>query len=95
MTKLLLIILLAVASTMAHANLPPKRFDHPYKGKLKVTYLGKTAMRFVCGGAIACAYGGGRSCHIYLPKFKTPDPLWMIRRHEIGHCNGWPANHPA
>jgi hypothetical protein len=38
---------------------------------------------------------GGKTCIIaYINKrygLATPE---AVRRHEIGHCNGWPANHP-
>jgi hypothetical protein len=93
--KYLLALALVLSATASLASLPPKRFDHPYKGHLTVKYLGKLAMWWQCYGSIACAYhdGPGR-CTIYLPNFKTRDPAWMIRRHEIGHCNGWPAHHP-
>jgi hypothetical protein len=23
------------------------------------------------------------------------DTVAAYRRHELGHCNGWPANHPS
>jgi hypothetical protein len=50
-------------------------------------------------GALGCAHRHptGRECLIIL----APDAdivaagqqPWAVRRHEIGHCNGWPADH--
>lgn len=46
-----------------------------------------------------CAFrwnrNGQKTCHIiYIDKpfgLSTPQ---AVRQHEIGHCNGWPSNHP-
>ena len=87
--------------------LPPKQFDHPYAGKLKVvTVLQREEMRAFCGEAfrpwtLGCARRDetNNSCHIVIANDNiireqkwTPE---LIMRHEIGHCNGWPGNHPG
>ena len=89
MLKSIVLTISLLSSTFAYAYLPPKEYDHPYRGKLSVVYLDRLPMLLKCR-SIACAhvYSPNR-CKIYLPKFKTRDPLWVIRRHEIGHCNGW------
>lgn len=47
------------------------------------------------------------TCHVYLPDLIAPgwagpqgrpvdeDDVAMLERHEDGHCNRWPANHPG
>lgn len=94
-----MVFILVLASVPAHAMLPPLEFDRAYHGKLTVVWLNRARMFWTCWGSISCAYGGwlagSTACTIYLPNFKTRDPKWMIRRHEIGHCNGWPAHHPG
>jgi hypothetical protein len=83
--------------------LPPLEFDHPYTGKLTVLkqddYL---LIRELCRDvptAIACSYrtyntvtGAAISCLILLGPVAHNDPNAL--RHEIGHCNGWPGDHP-
>jgi hypothetical protein len=36
----------------------------------------------------ACSHVTSSGCEIW----RIDDGI--VRRHEIGHCNGWPANHP-
>jgi hypothetical protein len=42
---------------------------------------------------LACAFAGETSCRIVLPgrdlAWRHGYRLPAIRRHEIGHCNGW------
>lgn len=74
--------------------LPPPQYDHPFHGQVVIeqSYGGElTAMGGPCFpwlGAYACAKP---VCYVYVMKGKlTPELL----RHEIAHCNGWPADHP-
>jgi hypothetical protein len=87
---------------------PPARFDHPYHGKLTIYSLPQAEVARRCKmlvGIDAAAYQL-RGCSLYLG---TPGTLCVIvmidepygnqtptavLRHEIGHCNGWPADHP-
>lgn len=86
--------------------LPPKQYDHPYKGKLTVeTVRSQDDLREACGGSyrpgltLGCARRSydGSSCHIYLvPEEIIVARRWtreLMLRHEIGHCNGWSASH--
>lgn len=88
---------------------PPARFDKPYEGQLIEHRLPQQAVRRYCAQLFA-HYGMNivstmhqRGCAIRQPGYcviayidrmhglATPE---SVRRHEIGHCNGWPANHP-
>ena len=48
--------------------------------------------------ALTCLLVGKSACHIILPSRETAARRgWdqdIIRRHEIGHCDGWPEDHP-
>jgi hypothetical protein len=45
-----------------------------------------------CSGYVTLQ-DGSRGCFIAIPA-DGPDPIpGDYRRHEIAHCNGWPANH--
>jgi hypothetical protein len=85
--------------------LPPVEFDHDYSGKITFEIV-KTQeeLRGICGatytkGMLACAMTRGPNCKIVMPiddviaaRGWTPE---LILRHEIGHCNGWPSDHPG
>lgn len=76
---------------------PPAIYDHPYPGEVRF-HLGQggemTAIDGPCFpwlGSHACAKVIGGVCHIWVLKDKlTP----ALLRHELAHCNGWPADHP-
>jgi hypothetical protein len=44
-----------------------------------------------CSTMLACAPNNGTSCMIVLGPGTWTDE--RVLRHEIGHCNGWPADH--
>lgn len=97
MRKLLFTIaLLMMASPSFAAALwadPPKRFDHPYAGTVRI-YQNLTPFAV---GAFWPTYGftfvipGTTTCIIQVWK---PYDGPSLRHHEMAHCNGWPANHP-
>jgi len=91
----------------AHFTNPPARYDHPYRGKLivKIVAIEKLHGQSLCRKSSivshACAAmwdAPENQCIIWLPKVdgKVVTAEYQARalRHEIGHCNGWPANHP-
>jgi hypothetical protein len=98
---ILSIIALASSSSIVVAEeepdlVPPKRFDHPFNGKLVehsgnlrqvqmwcATIYGEPFPYLVEG----CALPMGKRCEIVYTRKK-------VRRHEIAHCNGWPPHHP-
>ena len=84
--------------------LPPKEFDRPYSGDLTVvTAHSQDELKEFCGSAykpgltLGCARPGHTSCRIIM----APEQIiiaggWtkaLMLRHEIGHCNGWGADH--
>lgn len=81
-------------------QLPPPKYDRPYHGALRVVVRTWTEIARLCGrDAWACTWGDqGGVCTIYLPRI---DGRYVnhagydgLFRHEVGHCNGWPGNHP-
>lgn len=81
-------------------DLPPPRFDHvpriPYV-ILERQGGGIFAYGRPCFGTlgIACAVvtvmpSGRRQCVVRFIDKATPEAT----RHEFGHCNGWPVDHP-
>jgi hypothetical protein len=105
MTRTAIIIAALLVSSAAHAQyvngagLPPTEYDHPYKGKLTVTVMEDDTTIFEnCRiSLIACAKRREGNCTIFVRdaqyiKRRGYDPDWVMR-HEIGHCNGWPASH--
>jgi hypothetical protein len=78
---------------------PPARYNHPYEGLVDERVMPVAEVRALCrsvgasGPFVACAWVSDGVCHIVLPN-DEPAPVSTYRRHEIAHCNGWPANHP-
>jgi len=88
--------------------LPPEEFDHPYPGELRITRVeSEDHMRALCKGvifmtnrAVGCNVRfGDQVCIVFIG---TDDLLATVGldyettlRHEIGHCNGWPGDHPG
>ncbi|TAX57108.1 hypothetical protein ELI01_18685 [Rhizobium leguminosarum] len=88
---------------------PPARFDHAYSGKLSLTKLPQAKLQKACQQLFAkyglkdttsfqqhgCAKAFPDSCIVI-----TIDKTYMgatpaaVLRHEVGHCNGWAADHP-
>lgn len=82
---------------------PPARFDHVYSGKLITVYLPQKQVVTVCVKVTGqfsynqhgCSTGNvNGQCTIYVANrtFMKATPQ-AIRRHEIGHCNGWNKDH--
>ena len=81
---------------------PPARYDHPYKGHVVERVVPAAEVPSLCvpmgadlfGAACSLLQSNG-TCYVVLPNDKEGVPVAHFRRHEIAHCNGWPANHPA
>jgi hypothetical protein len=83
--------------------IPPAEYDHPFQGVVMITRLDRAALikRCVLPNAWGCAHHNGPSCEVTIgidemlvttTGIRVP---WQdIYRHEIAHCNGWPAHHP-
>jgi hypothetical protein len=77
---------------------PPARYDsgplmNPQYPTPVIQHLAPAQLAAACFGKhLACSFAEiGTPCAIYLPITGWQPML----RHEMGHCRGWPANHPA
>ena len=84
-------------------TVPPPEYDHAFPGIVIEQILPLGEARALCdrigvGQFDGCAgyvtmSDGTKACFIVLPT-DGPDPnIDHYRRHEIAHCNGWPASH--
>lgn len=77
---------------------PPTQYNHPYNGQVIERVMPEAEVRVLCtsrgasGPFVACAWVSDGACYIVLPN-DEPAPVATYRRHEIAHCNGWPADH--
>lgn len=88
-------------------DLPPFQYEF-YEGGLVVVERTAAIIQDICKlmytqavpfgqHLLACSVRGFNSCAIFLPKVDlntsqiTHD---LLLKHELGHCAGWPANHP-
>jgi hypothetical protein len=88
------------------AVLPPLEYDHPYGCALMITRGDKEVMTKECPKTpfritLGCSheYPSTNFCHVFIASDEILKAVgWTyeaVRRHEIGHCNGWPADHPG
>jgi hypothetical protein len=87
--------------------MPPTEYDHPYSGSgdLRVTdAVSQDDVRGLCVGAVwpkvgalGCSMKKVWGCHVVLAPEADLKRVGLTRgltlRHEIAHCNGWPADH--
>jgi hypothetical protein len=103
LTLALTLIVTPGAAQTLNGVLPPMEYDHPFAGELTVfTAKDQAQVRTMCPGskfppigALGCAlFGDGKHCTVIL----APDAdivaagstTEIVKRHEIGHCNGCP-----
>ena len=78
---------------------PPEQYNHPYNGQVVERVMPVAEARTLCMSmgadllGVACSWQSDNTCYIVLPNDEEA-PVATYRRHEIAHCNGWPANHP-
>src|SRR5262245_40175826 len=91
-------------ASLTSGVLPPPHYDLPYYGKLIIVRESEERMKQLCPKSmfpvtVACSvrYNDGKACLIVIGDDKLisrlPWPYQAYLRHEIGHCNGWPADH--
>lgn len=75
-------------------DLPPPRFDHPPAIHVQVVEVDRLGLELTCRqpGLLACAKRMDDGCWVFVLEGYRGYPGLM--RHELGHCNGWPADHP-
>jgi hypothetical protein len=83
--------------------LPPVQYDKPYPGVvLEARVANVPALRAACNNStatVACSYPNFK-LNVCLVIIISDEALqreyWtleLIRRHEVGHCNGWMGDH--
>jgi hypothetical protein len=78
---------------------PPAQYNHPYDGPVVERVMPVAEVRALCTSqgassrGVACSWVSDGTCYIVLPNDEQAS-VSTYRRHEIAHCNGWPANHP-
>jgi hypothetical protein len=85
--------------------IPPPEYDHPYDGILIVIPArDQEHIREICpdakfslGVALGCSVRQEGICGVALAPNNTISaagfPPELVKRYEIAHCNGWPADH--
>jgi hypothetical protein len=73
-----------------HVTVPPPHYDHRYHGPVIERVVPRTDNLLKCG-ADACSWVVKGVCHIQLPQGEPA--IALLRRHEMGHCNGWGGDH--
>lgn len=76
---------------------PPQEFNHIYAGQIIEQRLSWNELEAYCGkGNLACmknTFLKQNICIITLPKIGiggvSEKTFNLLKRHEIGHCNGW------
>jgi hypothetical protein len=76
---------------------PPAQYAHPYHGQVIEHRVSQAELIQLCRGpATGCSWVNAGACHLALPNYEKDRPLLaLMRRHELGHCNGWPSYHPG
>ena len=84
--------------------MPPKEFDKPYTGNLVVTRVKSYEEVYAScpdvayKGMTACMTSKDGVCKITMVSDSVLEelgiPPYLVLRHELGHCNGWPKDHP-
>jgi hypothetical protein len=81
--------------------IPPATWDHPYHGVLTVIRGDQEAIDTWCHitKRLGCAHVYQGGCDIMIGNDDLLEQ-WrvnylLVYRHEIGHCNGWPGDHPT
>jgi hypothetical protein len=79
-------------------QLPPARYDQPFDGPVKVFARDWNTIEATCGrGRYGCSRIKDGECQVMVPITGiggvAERAAELIRRHEIGHCNGWPQDH--
>jgi hypothetical protein len=101
---LALIVTPGAAQSVAYV-VPPKEYDHPFGGTVIVLPArDQKQVRELCpkakfmGAALGCPeITSSWDCRVVLAADSVIKaagfPPALVKRHEIAHCNGWPADH--
>jgi hypothetical protein len=87
---------------IGYVILPPAEYDHDYAGDLTIRIVDTLNELYVLcsqknSSMLACARRNTQSCLITMVNDKIMRSrgytTGILLRHEIGHCNGWGADH--
>jgi hypothetical protein len=92
----------APAAAQGVPLVPPAEFDMPYPGQTDLTIVDSSNVVNECStdtfrapfGTAGCAWVESGTCHIVVALHSPRANVGDLIRHERGHCNGWPADHP-
>lgn len=77
--------------------IPPVVFDHVPNVPVIEWRLPRMSVAAICATtnavALGCQMWRDGKCVIVLPEGLGEPQLSALRKHELAHCNGWPANH--
>src|SRR5262249_53188499 len=87
-------------------GIPPLEYDHPYDKTLILTdYTDQTTLHTLCAEMPKAKTVLGSTkryadrCEIWISDRWAYEAVGVTRnmviRHELGHCNGWPDDHPG
>lgn len=86
---------------------PPSYWDHAFDGEvIEYKEVTKDQMAGICSNykekapyMLGCSFRRADKCYVFVAEEKwlkaNHTSMGMVRRHEIAHCNGWPADHPT
>ena len=83
---------------------PPPEYDHEYEGDLTIKIVSTVEqLKILCRvdnpKLLACSFHNNKSCLVIMVDDSVMRHRgWstgMLLRHERGHCNGWPGDHPG
>jgi hypothetical protein len=92
-------LLLWSALMPADIDLPPSKYDRPYRGQIEFVYdfpLATDDGNYLWGYTVPPKRAGGK-CLVHLSpvgsvvnnEVMTEEVWHRMIRHELGHCNGW------
>lgn len=95
-------VVAVIALGIGHmAPLSPLKYRGDPEREVNITFKDPTAVHLLCGGELykgyqiyACAKVGGNWVIMPNPCPHTQESYARLLCHELGHTNGWPANHP-
>jgi hypothetical protein len=100
LTSCVIPIPIPASPAVAAARLePPEQYNHAYDGQVIERVMPEAEVRPICMSmgldflTVACSWQSDNACYIVIPN-DGQAPVDTYRRHEIAHCNGWPADHP-
>lgn len=81
---------------LASGYFPPPEFDYKPSAEVHVIEGTPEQVRHWCPEhGVACIYEANDAVCVIIFNKEYEWARSMILRHEYGHCNGWPSDHPG